>query len=446
MTTKEKRERRGQLAADMAKLELRNADGSQNIENIKKFDAMDADQKALKEEIDREERAANLELELRGTRKPAEGPIGDDDKALKTKEEKRQKAFVNYLRHGLSPEVRGGTMFRGISDEERALLFETRDINSPGTGFQGSGGQGAYPGATTGFFVPVGFEDRIESAMKYYGDMLNVGEIFDTATGQVLPFPTDNDTTVSGEIVGEGQQVSDLDVSLGQINFGAWKFSSKMVRVSIELLQDSAFDLESYLTDKFATRTGRILNTKFTIGTGSSQPTGIMVAATVGVGGSSGTAVIGDLNAASTDPTSQVGYEDLVNLEHSVDPLYRKGAMYMFHDTTLRAIKILKDKYGRPLWVPGIASNAPDTVLGYRYSINNDMDQLGPGSPAVTKNTVAYGLLKKYLIRRVKQMTVMRLVERFADYGQVGFIAFSRYDGNLLDAGTHPVKYLQNPA
>jgi HK97 family phage major capsid protein len=222
-----------------------------------------------------------------------------------------------------------------------------------------------------------------------------------------------------------------------------------MVKVSIELLQDSAFDLESYLVKKFATRLGRATNAYFTTGLGSTQqqPNGIITAATVGVGGNSGTAVIGNDNLADPDPTSQVGYIDLVNLEHSVDPLYRKGAKFMFNDQTLRYIKTLKDLFGHPLWMAGLAVGKPDTLLGYGYSINNDMAQLGPiGSPGVGSISAAFGPLDKYLIRRVKDMSVMRLVERFADYGQVAFLAFARYDGNLLDAGTHPVKYLQNAA
>jgi HK97 family phage major capsid protein len=272
--------------------------------------------------------------------------------------------------------------------------------------------------------------------------MWNQAEVLDTATGQPLPYPTDNDTTQTGALVGEGAQVNTADVSLSQIMFGAYKFTSNMVKVSIELLQDSAFDLESFLTKKFSTRLGRISNTYFTtgLGSGSNQPNGIVTASV-----SSGQTVIGDENASAPDPTSQVGYTDLVNLEHSIDPLYRKGAKYMMHDQTLRFIKTLKDKYGRPLWLPGMAVAAPDTILSYPFSINNDMAQLGPsGSPAVGSKSVLFGPLDKYMIRRVKEMSVLRLVERFADYGQVAFLAFARYDGNLLDAGTHPTKYLQN--
>src|SRR5579872_7444604 len=129
-----------------------------------------------------------------------------------------------------------------------------------------------------GYFVPRGFVYEVEEAMKWYGSMLQSSEIMDTATGQPLPYPTDNDTTVVGEIVGEGKQVSNADITIGQILFGAEKFSTKMVKASLELLQDSAFAIAPYVRNKFAIRLGRILNTKFTIGTGNSanpvEPTG----------------------------------------------------------------------------------------------------------------------------------------------------------------------------
>ena len=118
----------------------------------------------------------------------------------------------------------------------------------------------------------------------------------------------------------------------------------------------------------------------------------------------------------------------------------------MFHDQTIAAVKKIKDKYGRPLWQPGLANNAPDTINGYPYVANNDMDalQTGATSPVVVKKTAIFGQLPKYLIRRVKGLSILRLEERFAEFGQVAFLGFARYDGNLLDAGTHPVVYGEN--
>ena len=307
-----------------------------------------------------------------------------------------------------------------------------------------------------GYFVPKGFVYEVEEAMKYYGPMLLTSEIMDTATGQPLPYPTDNDTNVSGEIVEEGQQVSNKDVTIGQVLFGAFKFSTKMIKLSLELMQDSAFPMESYLKKKMAIRLGRAFNTYLTIGTGTGQPNGIVTATVAACGTPSATPgqaygipLIASGSSSNTGGTetggTSIGSRDLDNLEHTVDPLYRRGAGYMFHDQTLRVVKVLLDKYGRPLWKPGLSTGDPDTINGYSYYVNNDMTPTPAGAGA-GNNTVLFGQLDKYVIRRVKELGVVTLRERFADYGQLAFIGFARADGQLLDAGTHPICYLQQAA
>ena len=331
---------------------------------------------------------------------------------------------------GLEPDSRIGKQYR----QEFRNYLRTGNVGSSLTERRdmGTGGGNALQGTGGGYFVPVGFVNEVEQAMKFYGSMLQSSTIMKTATGQPLPYPTSNDTSAVGELVGEGVQVTTQDVTIGSVIFGAFKYSTKLIRVSLELLMDSAFDIEKFLTQEFANRIGRIINTHCTVGTGSGQPTGIVTAAT-----NSGITVIGDDNATTPDPTKEVGYLDLTNLVHSIDPLYREGAAFMFHDSTLAFLKRLKDKYGRPIWMPSLASGVPDKILGYEYFVNNDLDQL-----AANKKVVLFGQLRKYVIRQVKELSVLRLVERFADYGQVGFLGFFRADGNLLDAGTHPVKYL----
>ncbi len=440
---KELREKRGKIHADAHKL----LEGDLTAETRKKFDEMMAECDVLKGDIDRLERDAAVDSELRDTRVPPRDPIaGQDELAAdateeqkvafrKRKESRYSVAFADYLRNGSSQDG-------GMSAESRAILAASRtEYRDMGIGTNTLGG----------YLVPQGFVYKLEEAMKWYGNMLVESEMMDTASGNPLPYPTDNDTSNTGEIVGEAQQVTDVDVTVGHILFGAYKFSSKMVKVSYELIQDSAFDLEGLLNRKFAERIGRILNTNFTNGSGSGQPTGILTAAIANNGSPSATpsgygipliAAGSSTNTGGTETGgTSFGSKDLVNLEHQIDPAYRTGAKYMMHDTSLRFAKTLLDKYGRPLWVPGVAVNAPDTLNGYAYSVNNDMPQI-----ALSANTVIFGQLKKYVIRRVKELGVVQLRERFADYGQVAYIGFARYDGNLLDAGTHPVTYLQQAA
>lgn len=435
---KQLREERATLYAEAHKL-IEKPDVTK--EDKAKFDELMVRCDEIKLDIDRNEKDAALEQELRSTTAPPRDAIDnpadatEEQKVLATKrnEKRYASAFNEYLRLGSGSEG-------GMSVESRKILAEHRDMGI-GTNTLG------------GYLVPQGFVFKLEEAMKWYGNMLGVSEIMDTASGNVLPYPTDNDTSNTGEIVGEAQQVTDADVTIGHVLFGAFKFSSKMVKASYELVQDSAFDVEALLLRKFAERLGRILNTKFTIGAGTTEPTGILTAAVA----NNGTPVLASTNPAYGVPLLAIGSstntggaetggtsfgsQDLVNLEHQVDPAYRAGAKYMMHDKTLRFAKALLDKYGRPLWVPGVAVNAPDTLNGYGYSINNDMPLI-----AVNATTVMFGQLQKYVIRRVKELGVVTLRERFADYGQIAWIGFARYDGNLVDAGTHPVTYLQQAA
>jgi HK97 family phage major capsid protein len=345
------------------------------------------------------------------------------------KEKEHREAFGQWLRLGN----------KGITERQRQLVWERRDTdaNALAAGIQTLTSSALSSG---GAFVPAGFVYDIMEALKYYCNFLdpNVCGQLETATGNILPYPTDNDTTNEAAILAENTSDTEVPVTMGVINFGAYKFSSRIVRVSVELLQDSAFNLEDYLKRKFAIRFGRAYEQYFTTGTGSAQPTGI-VTATLAGGVTPVIATGSSTNDGSSNTgTNSIGSNDLIALEHSVDPLYRRGARYILHDQTLKAIKQILDKYGRPLWLPGLSVNAPDTILGYPYVIDNSMPQIG-----AAKNTVLFGDTSKFIVRKVKDISILRLDERYAEYGQVGFIGFSRVDSNLVDAGTHPVNLLQ---
>ena len=458
---RELREERARIANQMSELAT---GGLKTSEDRTKFDAFNAAQKELKERIDRIESVTELNDELRGrgaggTGAPPAGQPGGlipaETAEGKTQREKDYRAaYKSYLKYGLDSKPH--LKIRGVTRGDRMLLMErakTLDITKEelerelrvvtgGAGLVEGLGGGAYPGATSGFFVPVGFVDEIEQAMKYYGPMLDGGpgmpRILPTDSGQPLPFPTSNDVNVVGELIAEQTTVSQGTVNMGNIIFGAYKFSTRLVQVSLELLQDSAFDIEEWLRNLFAERLGRILNTYMTTGTGGGvQPNGILTAAFAGptfVGAGANDGVSG---------ANTIGTDDLTSLEHSVDIAYRRGAMYMMHDTTLEVLKKQKDKYGRPLWKTEVAVGAPETINGYRYAVNNDMPPIpaAASSPAAQTKTILFGQLPKYLIRRVKSLDILRLEERFAEFGQIAFLGFARYDGNLLDAGTHPVTY-----
>jgi HK97 family phage major capsid protein len=287
---------------------------------------------------------------------------------------------------------------------------------------------GAQSTTTTGgYTVPDEMMGALEVALLAFGGVRSVATVIRTATGGPLPIPTTNDTANKGEIIAENVTQNELEMTFGQLVLDAYKYTSKYILASVEFLQDSSINVSQFLGEALANRIGRITNDHFTTGTGS-QPNGIVTAATSGV-------------TSVADPPT---YDNFVDLVHTIDPAYRANGKFMFNDTTLKSIKKIKilqysgDTIGVPLWSPGLTANQPDTILGYPFVINQSM-----ASPGSTAKKVLFGDFSKYIVRDVRDFTLLRLDERFAELGQVAFLAFSRHDGDLLDAGTHPVKYMQ---
>jgi len=274
--------------------------------------------------------------------------------------------------------------------------------------------------------VPEGFMRNFEVALLAYGQMRDACDIWRTAEGNPIPWPVTNDTVNTGSLISENTTVSEVDVTVGQILFNAYKFTSNMVKVPVELMEDSAFDLSEELANLLAIRLARILNTKYTVGSGAAEPMGIV------------TACVNNSATTSALSATALSADDTIALWHSVDPLYRTGGAYMCHDTILKNLRQLKDGMGRYIWSNGLDKGRPDTLNDCPVYINQAMDS----TVSSGKNTLLFGQLKKYKIREVATMRLRRLVERFADADQEGYVSFMRADGNLLDAGTHPVKVL----
>lgn len=323
--------------------------------------------------------------------------------------------------------IRGGR--ESLTDEHRAAMDRRRAVMTPE--------MRAFAAGTNnvgGYSVAPEFYNQLEIAMKAYGAMLGVGEIIRTSSGAVLPFPTFNYTTIAATIIGEGvTAVVDSSTPFGVLNVSAYTYRSPLLPISWEFLQDSAFG-ESFITDALGQTHGRGLNAHLTTGTGTGQPKGIVTAAASG-------------KVGTTGQTLTVIYDDLVDLEHSIDPAYRGTAAcrWMMHDSSLKVIKKIKDTTGRPIFTPnydsGIADAAPGTILGYPFTINQDMPVM-----AANAKSIVFGLLSKYKVRMVRDVVLLRLVERYAELGQVAFVSFMRAGGDLLDAGTNPVKYYANSA
>jgi len=308
--------------------------------------------------------------------------------------------------------------YRSFSREWKAREFRVGLTTSP-TGTDG------------GNIIPEGFVYALEESLLAFGGVRQVSDVIRTDTGNDLPWPTVNDNANKGEIIAEGPTGNigaSVDPAFGQVIYKAFKYSSKPILTSFELLQDSAFDLGARLGEMCGTRIGRIQNDHFTTGAGTTLPKGVVVCASAGKVAASATAIKAD---------------ELIDLEHSVDPAYRPNASWMFHDQALAAIRKLKVEVGANvvgdyIWQPGLQFGVPDRILGYRYTVNQSM----ASTFAINAKMVLFGDFNKYKVRDVATIRLRRLDELYAASDQVAFVAFMRSDAQLLDAGTDPIKYL----
>ncbi len=288
--------------------------------------------------------------------------------------------------------------------------------------------------AEGGYTVATEYFRQLTEAMKAFGGIREEATIIQTGTGAQMNFPAADATSEEGEIVGQNGAVTGLDTTFSNISVDVYKYSSKKIAVPFELIQDSMFDIEAYINRLLAMRIGRITAKHFTVGTGTSQPRGIVTAASSG-------------KVGTTGQTASVTYDDLVDLEHSVDPIYRArpGACFMLHDNSLKVVRKIKDSQGRPIFVPGyeqgMPGGAPDRLLGRPICISQEMPTM-----AANAKSILFGDLGSYLIREVMDLTLFRMADsNFILNGQIGFVAFNRQGGNLIDVGG-AVKYYQNSA
>jgi HK97 family phage major capsid protein len=401
-----------------------------NAEEREQWDRINSEIDSLKVTIERMERIDQIDAEMVDVPEPTQKPatfgflrsIEQANEGIKfdlpdsplPNDDQYRTAFGAYLRQGLG----------GMKPELRAVIqpyYGAVDTRALATTSAGAGG------AT----VPEEFYRQLVEAMEAFGGMRQARTTkIRTSSGATMPIPLVDDTHNTGAILAEGTELTGTeDPAFGTKDLGAYMYTSKIVRISIQLLQDSAFPLEGWLAGALGRRLGRATNGHFTTGTGSGQPEGILTGAGEGV----------------TDASLTMDYTDLVDLEHSVDPAYRSaGAEWMFHDTSLSKLKQMEDSDGRPIWLPGVAVREADRILGYPYVINQSMPQAAAGAKAILFGDFSY-----YFIRDVLDLRVLRLEEKFAEYLQVGFLAFLRTDGvfatpsDVEDTENVPVKYLQ---
>lgn len=397
------RERRAALNKEAAGLLAEKGSATWSKEDQAKFDG-------LMDEADR------LEQQMEAHQRMLDADAEKNFRDLQRTDPTQQK---NEIQRGLEIFMRKRD--RDMSAEEAQLV---RNAMSTGTGSEG------------GFTVQPQVARTVIDAIKSFGAMRRLAESLVMESGAPLSYPTTDGTNEIGEIVPENTSASDEDMGFGTRPLNVFKFSSKVIVVPIELLQDSQVDVQALVNNRIRTRVGRIQNRMFTTGTGTGQPWGLTVAAGVGKVGATGQA-------------ATVTYDDLVDLVDSLDTAYidegEGGSLgWQFSQAVRRIARKIKDTSGRPIWTPsyddGASAKAADLLLGYPVHINNDMP-----APAANAKSIAFGAHGRYVIRDTMQVTLHRFDDSaYTKKGQVGFLAWARAGGNLMDLGA--VKTYQHSA
>lgn len=340
--------------------------------------------------------------------------------------QRAQKAQEIHKRHAarksvVTPALHTGTKAKGDEELERAFQHYMRtgkenadivELRAQSVGTDSAGG----------YTVPDGFRRKIVDRLKAFGGLATVAEEITTSSGEPLRWPTLDDTSNSGVIAAENTAPASggADLVFGEVTLGAFKYvapgaTNLPLRVSYELLQDSAFDIEGLVSRKLSQRIARKQAVDWVTGAGTTEPFGIDT--------SSGPS---NVFAGAT-----IDKDDLISAIHAIDPEYRMNAVWVFNDATLEAIRKLEDTAGRPLWTPqaesGLEGSIGGSLLGYRVVIDQAFADYTDASSNVFG--VFGDIAEGYVIRRVRDVQLVVDPYTRMNEGQVQYTMWARADG-----------------
>jgi HK97 family phage major capsid protein len=358
------------------------------------------------EELETQLAAARKSVEIRSRQKAYDTPVPGDlavavNVATAKPDDGLERAFDHYMRTGVANQDITELRAQSLTD------------------------------AAGGYTVPDVMRDKLTERLKAFGGLAGAVEEITTSGGEPLRWPTLDDTANSGVIAAEGTAPGSggADLVFGEKVLGAFKYvapgaSQLPLRVSVELLQDSAFDVQALVTRKLGERIGRKQAVDWVSGAGTTLPFGITT-------GTSGTAFT----------SAGITYAELVAAVHEVDPEYRMGASWSFNDATLAKIETIVDTTGRPILNDanaGIAAGPQNkTLLGYPVVIDQAFSTYTDGG--TTKWGVFGDLRAGYVIRRVKDLTLIVNPYTRANEGQVEYTLWARADGVPQDTNAYKV-------
>lgn len=430
MTLQEMYEKRGKLVtqARAATDEITaNTDDARVAELEERSDKIFGELDELDKKIKLEERTAAAErsMEERQRRQRPDGGDrevdgvdggngggGDEQRTAEQRRAEYRDAFFALLREGGD--------IGAMTPEQRALLRQGYVANEKRTQTAGTPSAGGYT-------VPTELAKKIVEVMKDWGPMYDPGITDEMVTSSGNPFdiPTNDDTANSAAALAEAADLTDDnsgDLAFGEVSLAAFVYATPWLKLSFELLQDSAFNLEDFCGRKLGERLGRIANRQLTIGDNVGDPNGVVTASALGKTAAAVAAITGD---------------EMIDLQHSVNAAYRRSPFcrWMFADTTLAVLRKLKDGQGNYLWQMGdVRVGAPDLILGKPYAVNDDVPAIATGNRAVL-----FGDFSRYTVRKVGSPLIGTVRERF--WPKVGMAGLIRFDGDLVD--TAAVKHLK---
>lgn len=361
----------------------RGGDGLLSAEDTATYEKMEQEVVDLGKEIERLERQAAIDAELNKpvsepiTNKPNNNPDGEEKKGRAT--DRYKKTFWNAMRR------------KNFYDVENALQV--------GTDSEG------------GYLVPDEFEHTLVEALEEENFFRSIATVIQTSSGdRKIPVVA---TKGTASWIDEEGAYPESDDSFGQVSIGAYKVAT-MLKVSDELLNDSVFDLEAYISKEFGRRIGAKEEEAFFTGDGKGKPTGIFN-------------VAGGASDGVTTAAANITFDDVMDLFYAVKSPYRKKAVWVLNDTTVKALRKLKDNNGNYIWQPSVQAGQPDMILNRPYHTSAYVPEVAAGA-----KVMAFGDFSYYWIADRQGRSFKRLNELFAANGQVGFLASQRVDGKLI--------------
>ena len=363
----------------------KNANGALSVEDDATYSKMEKEFDELTASITRAQRRANMEIEMN---KPVNAPITAKPMVMTEPEDSTGRASKGYKKN----------FWNAI--RRKQMTPEMVNALQIGTDSEG------------GYLVPDEYEKTLVEALEEENIFRKLAHVISTSSGdRKIPVVASKG---SASWVDEEGTIPDSDDAFNQVSIGAYKLGT-LIKVSNELLNDSVFNLESYISKEFARRIGSKEEDAFFNGNGTGKPVGIFNAtggAEVGVTAASATAITAD---------------EIIDLFYSLKAPYRKNAVWILNDATIKAIRKLKDNNGNYLWQPSLTAGTPDTILGRPVYTSSYVPTIAAGA-----KTIAVGDFSYYWIADRAGRNFKKLTELYAANDQTGFVATQRVDGKLI--------------